>query len=410
MIVPAVKSALPWFDEAFRLLKDRFLSQLRAAGTEATATLVAEVEELARVRLTGLKASSEGSYRKAWNRWAEYAASRGMPLLPATEVGVLAWMRHDLCYTVQARYFQPYLSALNKAHSHCEMAPVALGDAVADSRKSIAAQQQAVYEAATRIRLPAEYASRILDAALQLKVVVTDARSVGLLRAATAVCIDASCGSRGNTGVHIREGDVQLVSRGGLPDGHVIRLRALKGQVLVEELTGREKVLSFPEGAIEGLAALILKWEQCREELGVVSGGSAAGGPRDSWYRLPGEKQTWLWDVGQMNRVLTECLRALQIVAPATFTYSWHSLRHMAASSQSAIGVTDSRIMHLQNWSSMKVALSTYIDPLCPVTPACFRWYGWMLPPARGEVEDRAVLGPAARFSEQSPVKRLRVE
>ena len=76
------------------------------------------------------------------------------------------------------------------------------------------------------------------------------------LRAATAVCIDASCGSRGNTGVHIREGDVQLVSRGGLPDGHVIRLRALKGQVsqvLVEELTGREKVLSFPEGAIEGL-------------------------------------------------------------------------------------------------------------------------------------------------------------
>ena len=89
--------------------------------------------------------------------------------------------------------------------------------------------------------------------------------------------------------------------------------------MLVEELTGREKVLSFPEGAIEGLAALILKWEQCREELGVVSGGSAAGGPRDSWYRLPGEKQTWLWDVGQMNRFLTECLRALQIVAPATF-------------------------------------------------------------------------------------------
>ena len=90
VIVPAAKSALPWFAEAFRLLKDKFLSQLRAAGTKATATLVAEVEELARVRLTGLKASSEASYRKAWNRWAVYAASRGMPLLPATEVGVLA--------------------------------------------------------------------------------------------------------------------------------------------------------------------------------------------------------------------------------------------------------------------------------------------------------------------------------
>ena len=66
--------------------------------------------------------------------------------------------------------------------------------------------------------------------------------------------------------------------------------------------------------------------------------------------------------------------------------------------------------MHLQNWSSMKVALATYIDPLCPVTPACFGWYGWMLPPARGEVEDRVVKEPAARFSEQSPVKRLRGE
>ena len=279
---------MPWFAEAFRLLKAKFLSQLRAAGTEATETLVSEVEELARVRLTGLKASSEASYRKAWNRWAGYAASRGMPLLPATEVGVLAWMRHDLCYTVQAKYFQPYLSALNKAHSHCELVPVALGDAVADSKKSIAAQQRALYEAEAGVRLPAEYASRILDAALQLKVVGTDVRSVELLRAATAICIDASCGNRGNTGVHIREGDVQLVTRSGLPDGHVIRLRALKGQVMVEDLTGREKVLSFPEGAVAGLAALILKWERCREELGVVSGGSAAGGPRDSWYRLPG--------------------------------------------------------------------------------------------------------------------------
>ena len=44
-----------------------------------------------------------------------------------------------------------------------------------------------------------------------------------------------------------------------------------------------------------------------------------------------------------MNRFLTECLRALQIVAPATFTYSWHSLRHMAASSQSAIGAICAR-------------------------------------------------------------------
>ena len=58
-----------------------------------------------------------------------------------------------------------------------------------------------------------------------------------------------------------------------------------------------------------------------------------------------------------MNEFLGEALKALDVCAPDTFVYSWHSLRHMAASSQSAIGVVDSKIMYLQNWSSMKVAL-----------------------------------------------------
>ena len=49
----------------------------------------------------------------------------------------------------------------------------------------------------------------------------------------------------------------ELVSRGGVPDGHLIRLRALKGQVLVDELSGDEKVLIFPQGAVAGLAQLI---------------------------------------------------------------------------------------------------------------------------------------------------------
>ena len=113
MIVRAAASQMAWFADVVELLQERFLSQLRGTGAVATATLVAEVEEFARVRQTGLKASPEGS-------------------------------------------------------------------------------------------------CRILDAALQLKVVVTGVRSVRLLRAAAAVCIDVSCGNRGNTGVHIREGDVQL--------------------------------------------------------------------------------------------------------------------------------------------------------------------------------------------------------
>jgi hypothetical protein len=32
------------------------------------------------------------------------------------------------------------------------------------------------------------------------------------------------------------------------------------------------------------------------------------------------------------------------------------------------------------------VAYATYIDPLCPATPACYRFFGWLLPPARADV------------------------
>ena len=67
-------------------------------------------------------------------------------------------------------------------------------------------------------------------------------------------------------------------------------------------------------------------------------------------------------------------------------------------SSQSAINVADTKIMYLQNWSSMRVALDTYMDPLCPVTPGCYRWFGWLLPPTRAEV-DRVAVGTTAVFN-----------
>eukprot|EP01048_Picozoa_sp_COSAG05_P024179 COSAG05_NODE_5566_length_1138_cov_1.967276_2_plen_78_part_00 len=73
-------------------------------------------------------------------------------------------------------------------------------------------------------------------------------------------------------------------------------------------------------------------------------------------------------------------------------------MRHMAASSQSAIGVSDAKIMFLQNWASMKVALETYIDPLCPATAGCFRWYGWLLPPSLADLQAAAAVEASAVF------------
>ena len=48
--------------------------------------------------------------------------------------------------------------------------------------------------------------------------------------------------------------------------------------------------------------------------------------------------------------------------------------------------MADSKIMFMHNWKSMVVAYATYIDPLCPATPACYRFFGWLLPPARADL------------------------
>ena len=84
-------------------------------------------------------------------------------------------------------------------------------------------------------------------------------------------------------------------------DGHVVRLRSLKGEVMVDALTGKEKTLIYPPEAVRGLCQLIAKWESVRKELGVASGGELANVEKDSWYRLPGEMQTWNWNVDKMN-------------------------------------------------------------------------------------------------------------
>ena len=68
------------------------------------------------------------------------------------------------------------------------------------------------------------------------------------VRAALAVASDFAGGSRGNTGVHLRVGDLVIIAGGE----KVMRLRARKGEILHEAVTGREKVLRFPAAQMEG--------------------------------------------------------------------------------------------------------------------------------------------------------------
>ena len=70
------------------------------------------------------------------------------------------------------------------------------------------------------------------------------------------------------------------------------------------------------------------------------------------------------------------------MTAPTGFSYSYHSLWKMAASSMASIGVSDQRIMMLGRWKNMASANKSYIDPACADTYGCYRLFGHLLPAA----------------------------
>ena len=85
------------------------------------------VEDLAPVvvhalsrELRGLAASTEVNYGNHWLRWLRFCGEKRLCPLPASTTAVLAWMVLDLSQTVAAANFQPYLSAVNKAHEHLD--------------------------------------------------------------------------------------------------------------------------------------------------------------------------------------------------------------------------------------------------------------------------------------------------
>ncbi len=86
------------------------------------------------------------------------------------------------------------------------------------------------------------------------------------------------------------------------------------------------------------------------------------------------------WKQSKMNDMLALFLGAHGVVAPEGFAYTYHSLRHMAASSMKAIGLSDRHIMAAGRWKALE-SIETYIDPYCKATGGCYRFFGYLLPP-----------------------------
>ena len=131
----------------------------------------------------------------------------------------------------------------------------------------------------------------------------------------------------------------------------------------------------FEPDAVVGLYEVLARWFLRRKALGLNDG------VERSLWALPGEKRTLHWRQSRMNDFLSLILRVRNVKPPAGFKYSYHSLRHMAASSMKAIGVSDQKVKMMGRWKCIETVDDTYVDPACAATYGCYRLYGHLLPP-----------------------------
>ena len=117
-----------------------------------------------------------------------------------------------------------------------------------------------------------------------------------------------------------------------------------------------------------GLDALLALWEAVR---GSVPDGRCYFAFAQERASLPS---------AQIDAWLQLVLSHHGVQPPAGDTWSGHSLRKGAASGAAALDVALHRICYMGGWSIKSRAVFDYIDPTCPRTPACQRYFGWLAP------------------------------
>jgi hypothetical protein len=135
------------------------------------------------------------------------------------------------------------------------------------------------------------------------------------------------------------------------------------------------KILSLPAGAAPDVVRLVEKFLAVRSALADYS---TALDDADSIYRLPWDAAQ-KFSTGTMNSFMALAFRCAGVEAPAGFKYTWHMLRHGAASAAAALGGAERRIKDFGNWSRKSDAFERYIHTV-PATTSGLRFFGWMLP------------------------------
>lgn len=330
------------------------------------------------VRMNVHKASTRRDYSTHWRRFEKFCRETGKPSLPASTATVMQWLTHDVALTVQACNMQPYLSAINDAHVESKVGdPPALGDDMVRHVDAIGQRQTALATKPTRLQLPAsvvlalgerarEQGARLLRAGAGLTPGFR--AECELFRARCAVFTDYVHFNRGDTGVHLRNGDVVSVPH----VGHVLR----KGSLKAGRGSAASAVQQMPDTEVPLLRTLLTLWRRLQQHLGSER---AVG----SFWWLPSDgaaSASLKWPQSRMNAWIKVALAADGVVAPDGFAFTYHSLRAGAGTAAHSIGVSERKLRAMGNWGPQSSAIDGYVDATYPASPAAYALFGWLLP------------------------------
>ena len=344
---PATEGRLPW-EEAMR-------AQWRVQLGDHPES--AEVMDTIARSLAGTTADNYGRHLDRFVGWCEGQPDRPQAL-PASTATVLRWLAADVTVDnrVAASSLQPYLSALNRVHRDLDFSEPALGHLVQQYKRGLAHRQADQGRAPRRVYLPPAIVERLLLEALVAP--LDSAVAVRRLRDSTAVVVTFCLFARGGTGSQLC---VEHLRRSAA--GLTVTLDHEKGK----RVEGTARTLTIPPDAIPGLEELLARWESIRGDLI----------PGQCYFALQGERLRF--PPSQIDTWLSNSLAHLDVKPPAGEKWTGHSLRKGAASGAAALDVALHKICYVGGWSIKSKAVFDYIDPTCPASSACRRFFGWLL-------------------------------
>jgi hypothetical protein len=356
---------LPWHSWSREALRRRY-----GEGVDADRTIAVRMKRLASLTVE--------KYGPQFLRFVRYAKSIGKAFLPAEGATVEMWLVNDLANTVNADNIDTYIRPINTAHDENLLPKPALGSHIGSVLDGLKQNQFSLKVASeARLWVPADAVASVLDFGLSMDVQLDMPESVSMLRACTAVVVDFVHFSRGDSGSRVRPGE--LIVDGGALFLKQFKLKGKQNRAAIarqQRDNSKVKVLSLPADAAPDVVRLVEKYLAVRAQLQQLD--SRVSDECDSVYRLPWDAPA-KFTTGTMNTFMTVAFLGAGVQAPPGFKYTWHMLRHGAASAAAALEVSERRIKDFGNWSRRSDAYETYVHTV-PATTSGQRFFGWMKP------------------------------